>query len=186
MRIFSTTEASKFVGSDDLASFFDDVRWQYADPLPAYFLPKDSGVKVALSRFLANTFLGRSPVFLWFTEWGICESCEHLDLFDRYRLSYGEKRKVSEAPVHFVEAIAELDALISLVCMGLFFAWGFEMMDQNRSIAVTVSHDQWIEYRFAPGHENLSPYLAVHLKEFCDTRVAGAKWRRTSLGEAQP
>jgi hypothetical protein len=186
MRIFSTTEAAKFVGSDDLTSFFGDIRWQYADPLPAYVLPKDSGVKVALSRFLANTLLGRGPVFLWFTEWGICESCEHLDLFDRYRLSYGEKRKVSEAPVHFVESIEDLEALISLVCLGLFFAWGFEMMDQNRSIAVTVSHDEWIEYRFAPGHENLSPYLADHLKEFCDTRVAHEKQPLTNLDEPQP
>jgi hypothetical protein len=32
-------------------------------------------------------------------------------------------------------------------------------MGMDRSFAMTVSHDEWIEYRFAKGHEDLVPYL---------------------------
>jgi len=86
---------------------------------------------------LANTFLDRGPAILWMTETGIFSSAEHRDLFMKYRLSYGEGRSVEEAPVHT-----------------------FEENDRD-----AFSHDEWLEYRFAPGHESIVPYFDKWLGE---------------------
>jgi hypothetical protein len=164
MRVLSIQQAVDALETADLFSFFGGVDWQYPDPLPSYFLPKDSGPKVGLGRVLANTFLDRGPAILWMTETGIFSSAEHRDLFMKYRLSYGEGRSVEEAPVHTFEE-NDRDAFISILCLGLFFYWGFEIMSRDRSLAVTVSHDEWLEYRFAPGHESIVPYFDKWLGE---------------------
>src|ERR1700683_2113071 len=159
MQILSLERAAGFFDTPNLASFFETVNWTYPDPVPSYFLPKDAGAKVGLARVIANTFLDRGPALLWITETGIWGSLEHMDLFARYRLSYGERRTIVEAPVHFFESIDDRDAFISILCVGLFFGWNLEIMGQDRALAVTISHDEWIEYRFAPGQESFVPYF---------------------------
>lgn len=106
---------------------------------------------------IANLLIQRGPALLWVTETGIWFSAEHADLFLRYRRSYGEGRFVSEAPVHFFETQHDTDALISVLYITLGFVWGAEICSLDRSVAMTVSHDEWIEYRFAPGHEAFIP-----------------------------
>jgi hypothetical protein len=81
-----------------------------------------------------------------------------MDLFVGYRLSHGETRTVRDAPVHYFES-QDLDAFISYLCLGLFYCWDFEILSRDRSLAVTVSHDGWIEYRFARGQESVIPYF---------------------------
>jgi len=158
MKIFSVKEAGDVLDAPDLETFFGGVDWQYKDPVPSYFLEEDSGAKVGLARMLANTFLERRSAVLWITETGIWPSTEHMDLFLRYRASYGETRTVKEAPVHIFEQ-DDGDAMISIVAIALFFAWGFDLISRDRSLAMTVSHDEWLEYRFAPGHEQFIPYF---------------------------
>ena len=162
MQILSLEEATNLLKTPDLTSFFEGVDWQYPDPVPAYFLPKDSGPKVGLARIIANIFLECGPALLWITDTGIYSSAEHMDLFVRYRLSYGETRNVVDAPVHIFEA-EDRDAFMSFLCLGLFFYWNLEIMSQEQSLAMTISHDEWLEYRFAPGHESLVPHLEKHL-----------------------
>jgi hypothetical protein len=156
-------QAATLLQIPDFESFVGGVDWKYPDPVPSYFLPKDSGAKVWLARVLADAFLDRGPTLLWITETGIWPTSEHMDLFVKYRLSYGERRTLADAPVHVFEAQDDRDAFISILCLGLFFIWGFEVVSRDRSLAVTVSHDEWIEYRFAPGQESLVPYFERHL-----------------------
>ena len=154
MRILTVEDAAKFLGVQSLASFFSEkTDWQYPDPVPCYYLPKDSGAKVGLARIVANIFLDRGPTVLWINETGIWSSAEHMDLFSKYRLSYGEERTLSQAPVHIFESDKDRDAFISIFCLSLFFIWGVEITDLNRSWALAISHDEWLEYRFAPGQE---------------------------------
>jgi len=47
-----------------------------------------------------------------------------MDLFSRYRLSYGERRVLSDAPIYIFESIEDKDAFISVLCLSLFFIWG--------------------------------------------------------------
>jgi hypothetical protein len=57
---------------------------------------------------------------------------------------------------------------VSIVSLGLFFVWDFEILNLDRSLAMTVSHDEWIEYRFAPGHGAILSYFDEHLGKFTD------------------
>ncbi len=82
-----------------------------------------------------------------------------MELFIRYRLSYGEGRTVAEAPVHIFESTDDKDAFISILCLGLFFVWELDITDISRSLAMTISHDEWLEYRFAPGQEKFISYF---------------------------
>lgn len=162
LRFLTMAEAAALCGVSDLSSFFSDVEWQYPDPLPSYFVPKDSGAKVGLARILANSFLDRGPVLLWITGIGIWQSAEHMDLCTRYRLSYGESRPVIKAPVHLFSE-SDREALISVLCLILFFSWDSELITQDRSLGATISHDEWIEYRFSRGQEDIVPYFNKHL-----------------------
>jgi hypothetical protein len=159
MRILTQKDAADSLGTPYTASFFQGVDWQYPDPVPSYFLPKDSGAKVCLARIIANTFLDVGPTVLWINETGIWPNSEHLDLFSRYRLSYGEGRSVSDAPVHIFDSVEDRDTFISILCLSLFFIWGTEITDLNRTRALTISHDEWLEYRYAPGQEAFVRYF---------------------------
>src|SRR5436305_15165372 len=109
MRTLSLEEAAHVFKTSDLGAFFGSVDWQYSDPVPSYFLPKNSGAKVGLARVVSNILLDRGPVVLWITDTGIWSSTEHIDLFIRYRLSHGETRTVKQAPVHFFESKDDRD-----------------------------------------------------------------------------
>jgi|HubBroStandDraft_1064217.scaffolds.fasta_scaffold119224_2 hypothetical protein len=161
MRALSLDQAKDVFETTDLASHIGGIDWQYPGPVPNYLLPKDSGAKIGLARAIANTFLDRGPTVLWITEVGIWPSAEQMDLFTRYRLSYGESRTIAEAPVQIFE-VADRKELTSILCLGLFFVWGLEVMNLDRSLAITVSHDEWIEYRFAPGNDALIQYFEKH------------------------
>ena len=148
----------------DVLSFFSGGDWQYPDPVPSYFIPKDSSAKVGLARVLANLFLDETGgAILWINETGIWQSAEHMDLLFRYRLSWGEGRTVAKAPIHVFETRSDLDSFISILSLCLFFVWGFEIMKLDRSFAVTVSHDEWLEYRFAPGQKNRTEVIEKQL-----------------------
>lgn len=159
MRILSLNEAAEILRISDMGKFFGEVDWRYPDPVPSHFLAADSGAKVGLARVLANLFLDRGKAILWITETGIWPSAEHMDVFARYRLSYGETRTVTAAPVHFFESSEDLDAFVGILCLSLFFVWGFEVISGSRSLAMTISHDEWLEYRFASGEEHFVSYF---------------------------
>jgi hypothetical protein len=159
MRILTEIEAANALGAPNIGRFFGGVDWQYPDPVPSYFLPKDSGAKVAIARTIANTFLEAGTAIFWITEAGIWPSSEHIDLFTRYRLSYGETRSLSEAPVHIFESMKDKDAFSSILCLSLFFIWGAELTDLDRTRALTISHDEWLEFRYAPGQEAFASYF---------------------------
>jgi len=122
--------------------------------VPTYRIPLDSGAKVALARRIAGALLNCGSALLWITGWGIWPSSEHLDLFDRYRLSFGETRSLGEAPIHLLEK-SEEEILVSLISIGLFFIWDMELFDLERKLVVRVSHDGWIESKMSSGEEEL-------------------------------
>ncbi|WP_321469932.1 hypothetical protein [uncultured Paludibaculum sp.] len=165
MQILSEAEAASYLRVPDIGSFFGQVAWRYPGVIPNYRLPKDSGKKVALARLLGNLFLDHGPFFLWVTGTGIWSSAEHLDLFDRYRLSFGEHRTVHDAPVHMLED-GDRAAAISLLCLTLFFIWDVEIIASDRSVAISVSHDEWMEVRHAEGQNALAEHFAKFLSDY--------------------
>ena len=102
-----------------------------------------------------------SLVCLYVTGWGV--ATEHLDLFDGYRRSLGEKRPLIEAPVHLFERTDE-DPFISVLCMVFFFSWDASVFDIDGRLLLQTSHDGWLEIRTSDGA--LVKDVAVELENY--------------------
>jgi hypothetical protein len=162
MQILSNAEAARLLSQTRLAAFFSDVDWPNPDPVPPCFLPKDAGAKVGLARVIGDIFLDGGPSLLWITEHGIWSSSEHMDLFTRDRLSLGEARTMAEAPLLLFDS-DDRNSFISMISMGPCLSWGFEIMGMDRSLAMTVSHDEWISIAAPKGTKTwflISKYFA--------------------------
>jgi hypothetical protein len=171
MRIVSLEEAASLVGTTDIQSFFECGSWQYPDPVPSYSIPRDSGGKVHMARVIARAFMDNGPALVWVTGTGVWPSSEHMDLFNGYRLSTGDARKIEEAPLQLF-GTDDVDALVSILCLGLFFVWDLEVIALNRSLAATISHDEWFEYRVGSENRAIMPTIEAKLA-FLKARTLG-------------
>lgn len=154
-------QAETLLKAPSLRSFYESADWRYLAPMPCYQLPVASGQKVGLARIIANVLLDRGPVLMWITETGIFRSAEHLDLIVQYRRAIGEARTIHDAPVQLFET-GDRDTLISFLCVIFFFYWGAELTNLDRSLAFTISHDEWIEFRHSSGNEVDAKLIAQH------------------------
>ena len=106
-------------------------------------IPVDSGRKTALSRALASLFEIDDEALLWINEFGIWESCEDRNLFDRFRCSLGEHRPLQEKPGHIFSQ-SDLTDVTSLLAMILYFVWGAVLYSPAKGLAIEISHDEFI------------------------------------------
>ena len=127
-------------------------------------LPKDSGRKVWLSRFLYS-FLDPSPeLLIWLGEWGVWSSSEHMPLMTRLRQALGEPRSLIETPGHLVTP-EEVDDGISLLAVALLFVWDCHVITASGRDVIFVSHDEhgWFGSRDAGVADFVSGQLAEAL-----------------------
>jgi hypothetical protein len=106
-----------------------------------FSLPGDSGAKACLSRQICSIVKYDNQICLWILERGVFPNHENLDLFDGYRKSLGELRKVDDAPCHIVFA-EDSRALESLLDITLYFIWDAVVFDPTQEIGFYVSHDE--------------------------------------------
>ncbi|HEY3444988.1 MAG TPA: hypothetical protein VGK67_01440 [Myxococcales bacterium] len=106
-------------------------------------VPPEAGRRTALSRVMSLWFKQDGDVLLVIDEWGLYPACEDLNLFTRFRQSYGEGRNLREAPGHLIKA-DEREALRSLVALMLYFVWGGSLLSRTMGLLVQISHDDTI------------------------------------------
>jgi hypothetical protein len=144
MRILSKEDARELSSGKPLDVFIAQLSSQLPLVEGTYSAPVNSGVQIALSKLFAYLLLRDSPVCLYVTCWGV--AMEHLDMFNGYRRSLGEKRPLIDAPVHLFERTDE-DAFISVLCMVFFFSWDASVFDLAGRSLLQTSHDGWLEVR---------------------------------------
>jgi hypothetical protein len=112
------------------------------DAAEEFPIPEDAGRRVALvAEHLRDS--AQSPTTLvWFTAWGIWPSSERRHIFDRFRASYGEQRRLIDAPAHIL-GLEERDELLSLVTLGVLFLWDVYVAAENGVLLLHYSHDEW-------------------------------------------
>jgi len=144
MKILAKEDALELLSGKSLDAFIAQLTSQLQLIEDTYSAPVNSGVQIALSKLFAYLLLRDSPVCLYVTSWGV--ATEHLDLFDGYRRSLGEKRPLIDSPVHLFERTDE-DAFISVLCMVFFFSWDASVFDLAGRSLFQTSHDGWLEVR---------------------------------------
>jgi hypothetical protein len=113
-----------------------------------YSTPTDTSKQIALARLFAYFLLEKTPVCMHVTGWSVWQSSELLDLFYRYRSSFGETRPLIEAPTHIFDK-SDSDALVGILSMVLLFRWDAWVFDLGERWLVRTSHDEWLEVRTA-------------------------------------
>jgi hypothetical protein len=59
---------------------------------------------------------------VWFNDWSVWPSGERMHVFDRLRESYGDIRRLREAPAQVFE-VGEIEDAISFVAIAVLFLW---------------------------------------------------------------
>jgi hypothetical protein len=161
MRILSKEDARELLGGKSLDAFITELSSQLRLVEDTYSAPVKSGVQIALSKLFAYLLLRESPGCLYVTGWGV--ATEHLDLYDGYRRSLGEKRPLIDVPVHLFERTEE-DAFISVLCMVFFFSWDASIFDLAGKSLLQTSLDGWLEVRTSD--QALVKDVAVELEKY--------------------
>jgi hypothetical protein len=161
MKILTKESVTEMLGGKPLDAFITQISSQLQLVEGSYTAPVNSGVQIALSKLFAYLAFKGSPVCLYVTGWGI--ATEHLDLFDRYRRSFGENRSLIQAPAHLFER-TDKDAFISILCMVFFFSWDASIFDLMGRLLLQTSHDGWLDIR--TNDKTLTKDVAVELERY--------------------
>jgi hypothetical protein len=146
MKVLTKEGAASLLSVDLLDTFVSQRSEQLRMAGTAYKIPLDTGSKTALAKFFARLLLKQPEVCVYLTGWNLRPISEHLDLLYRYRLSAGETRQLSEAPVHVFDHTGS-DALVSILCLVFYFALDAWVFDLEGKTLVRISHDGRIEVR---------------------------------------
>ena len=103
-------------------------------------IPSDTGQRVALVASQFEHFRDEDEILIWITSWGVWPSSERLHIFDRLRLSYGEKRLLSEIPAHMVSK-SEYEDGLSILTLAVLFLWDCYVLTKGGKF-IFYSHDE--------------------------------------------
>jgi hypothetical protein len=82
---------------------------------------------------------------LWVTQTGVWPSNENLQLYYRFRQSYGDQSLVHEKPAALLLRHEAVD-LTTLVHLGMLFGWDMYLVTSHDYGRVFISHDGWIQF----------------------------------------
>ena len=103
-------------------------------------IPSDAGQRVALVTSQFEHFRDEDEILIWITAWGVWPSSERLHIFDRLRLSYGEKRLLNEISAHVVSKNEYEDGL-SILILAVLFLWDCYVLSKSGKF-IFYSHDE--------------------------------------------
>jgi hypothetical protein len=98
MQIFSNQESQAVIGGTELLKYLEQSRaWMLHG---SFTTPADTGAKTQLAKYLGEVFLGGNDAkaFIAIRGWSAWPSQTNFDLFDRYRASFGERRRLIDSP----------------------------------------------------------------------------------------
>ena len=104
--------------------------------------PRHAGELVSVAQRLLS-FIELSPEFLlWFGDWAVWPSSQHMPLFTTFRKGLGEGRPLIEAPAHLLLP-EESEHAISMITVALLFSWDCHLLSASGRDAAHISHDDW-------------------------------------------
>jgi hypothetical protein len=112
-------------------------------------VPSHGGGALYAMRQIESILNMYSECLVWISDWGIFPSNENLQLFYRYRHSYGDSRLLSSAPGHLCLGYERAE-IVSLAWLCSLQGWDVHIIPDSGSGSVFISHDEW----FVLGYES--------------------------------
>lgn len=142
MKFISKIEAENWCKSNGIPLDERSLPQVEKKQLNSFEIPKDSGQKIAMARKHYEQFRNEKEILIWVTDWGIWPSSECMHIFERFRISYGEKRNLIEAPTHIFNQTEFEDAL-SLLTLTALFSWDCYVLNVTGNKIIFYSHDEY-------------------------------------------
>ena len=121
-------------------------RWQpklsRADSKLTLPYPRAQSRLLYVAQWLASELAHRRPVLLWVTESDIGASNWHL--YYRLRQSYGDRRRLEEAPGHLCLDY-ESEDLASVIQLTMLNGWDASLIPELDYVSLTFSHHGFID-----------------------------------------
>ena len=104
-------------------------------------IPVDAQERVDLVKRAMEAFADEPSYLVWFANWAVWPSGQRMHIFDRFRLSYGETRRLIDSPGHVFDQKEIADAT-SFVTIAALFLWDCYAVSQQRTKLLFLSHDE--------------------------------------------
>jgi len=105
-------------------------------------IPGDAQKRVNLVNRAMEAFADEPSHLVWFTDWSVWPSGQRMHVFDRFRLSYGETRRLIDSPGHVFDQ-KEIEDATSFVAIAALFLWDCYVVSQRRTKLLFISHDEY-------------------------------------------
>ncbi len=127
--------------------------------------PKEFPQLLWVARQLESSLVIESECLVWISGWSIFPSSENLQLFYRYRQSYGSNKLIGEAPGHLCLTYERAE-IATLIWLGMLHGWDVHVLPDLPYSAVFISHDQYYEI----GYSDVNSCLTAQ-KEFAEAKL---------------
>jgi hypothetical protein len=97
---------------------------------------------VSLVKQAMEGFADEPSHLVWFDDWAVWPSGQRMHIFDRFRLSYGETRRLIDSPGHIFDR-DEIEDAISFVTIAALFLWDCYVVGQQGTKLLFLSHDEY-------------------------------------------
>src|SRR5208282_2944774 len=105
-------------------------------------LPKGSGQKAALTKWLYSFIKTEEQVLVFLRNWEVFPSAGHIPLLLRLRQAHGQAQSLAEYPGHLLTN-HEADDGISLLLLSAEFFWDCFVLGKSAQTALFISHDEY-------------------------------------------
>jgi hypothetical protein len=105
-------------------------------------IPLDAQKRVYLVGQAMESFRDEPLFLVWLDDWSVWPSGQRMHVFDRFRMSYGETRRLIDSPGHVFDR-AELEDGKSFVTIAVLFLWDCLVVNQGSTKLLYLSHDEY-------------------------------------------
>jgi hypothetical protein len=105
-------------------------------------IPSDAQERVHLVNRAMEAFADEPSYLVWFTDWSVWSSGDRMHIFDRFRMSYGETRRLIDSPGHVFDQ-KEIEDATSFVTIAALFLWDCYVVGRQGVKLFFLSHDEW-------------------------------------------
>jgi hypothetical protein len=115
---------------------------ELTDATTQFKIPVDAQKRVYLASQDMRAFASEPLFLVWFDDWAFWPSGQRMHIFDRFRMSYGESRRLIDSPGHIFDR-EEIEDAISFVTFAVLFLWDCYVVSPKRSKLLFFSHDEY-------------------------------------------
>ena len=144
MQFLTVGEASTWASRYGYSTDRDEPTLEGGSSATRFLIPEDAGKRVVLARVLWEAAgAGVPETLLWFTDWSVWPSGEHVPLAEAARRGFGASSSVAQTPAQ-VARLGEDDAALGILCLAALFLWDCWVLPGQRGRpAVFLSHDEY-------------------------------------------